>query len=318
MIAIDVSVIIPCYNQARFLREAIGSIDPGALEVEIIVVDDGSTDDTAAVAEAAGAVCIRQPNRGLAAARNTGLRASMGRFLVFLDADDRLMPGALETGVAALETHPGCALAYGRCVMMGPAGEPWPTRCEPRVDRDHHAALLRRNLIWMPGMAIFRREPLLAAGGFAEEGIDAAADYDLYLRLSREHPVVDHGTLVAAYRQHAESMSGDASRMLRETLTVMDRHRPDMEGDAATVAAWTDGRRDWRDFYGTHLVEEIRAHVHGREWRAAFRKAATLARLHPEGLAWHARRKMRIYAGRAIPAAEIWAAIRRASSSSGR
>ncbi len=93
-----ISVIIPCYNQAHFLYEAIESVLAQTHhDFEIIVVDDGSTDSTAEVAAGHPDVrYVRQPNRGVATARNTGLRESEGEYLVFLDADDHLLPAALE------------------------------------------------------------------------------------------------------------------------------------------------------------------------------------------------------------------------------
>ena len=274
-----VSVIIPCYNQGRFLPDAIRSGVAKNVAVEIVVVDDGSIDDTASVAAQFDHVrTIRQTNRGLSAARNAGLAASTGGFVIFLDADDRLLPGAIDTAARALLTHPDCAMAYGRCVMMGPDGDFWPTPEPPAVRSGHHVALLRNNMIWMPAMAIFRREPLVAVGGFTS-GVDGSADYDLYLRISREHPIHDHGQLVAAYRRHSSSMSGNAGRMLRDTLAVMGRNRP--QGDPARLEAWRDGYHNWQDFYGTQLVEEIRLHIRNSESAPAMRKALTLARLAP-------------------------------------
>jgi glycosyltransferase involved in cell wall biosynthesis len=274
-----VSVIIPCFNQGRFLPGAIRSAVSQNVPVEIVVVDDGSTDDTAAAAAQFTDVrTVRQANRGLSAARNRGLAASTGGLVIFLDADDRLLPGAIDTAVRALSRHPDCAMAYGRCVMMGPDGDLWPTPEPPSVRSGHHVALLRTNMIWMPAMAIFRREPLLQAGGFTT-GVDGSADYDLYLRISREHPLHDHGQLVAAYRRHSASMSGNAGRMLRDTLAVMARNRP--QGDAALLEAWRDGYRNWQDFYGTQLVEEIRLHLRCGESAAGMRKSLTLARLAP-------------------------------------
>ncbi len=278
MSPVDVSVVIPCYNHARYLREAIESIDGGVRTIEIIVVDDGSEDASGEIAASMpGVTAIRQANQGLAAARNTGLSHARGRYVVFLDADDRLLPAAIERGVRALDEHPECAMTYGRSLMMGPDGAPWPTSDEPRVDSGHHAALLRRNVIWMPGTVMFRREALVAVGGFAH-GFDAAADYDLYLRVTERWPAYDHGVAVAAYRRHAANMSGNASRMLRETLAVMRRHVP---SDASLLDAWRDGCRTWRSFYGTQLVEEIRGHVRRGEHAAAVRKALTLARFCP-------------------------------------
>src|ERR687885_795015 len=111
-----VSVVIPCYNQAHFLGEAIESVLAQSYpHFEIVVVDDGSTDNTSEVAARyPGVRCIRQNNQGVAAARNTGIRESNGSYLVFLDADDRLLPEALEVGLEQLKVHPECAFVSGQ------------------------------------------------------------------------------------------------------------------------------------------------------------------------------------------------------------
>jgi glycosyltransferase involved in cell wall biosynthesis len=312
-----ISVVIPCYNQGHYLDEAVTSATSPAHRVEVIVVDDGSTDDTPQVVARHAAVrYVRQQNRGLAAARNRGLAECCGDLVIFLDADDRLLPGGIDAGVRALASNPACALAYGRCVMMGPDGTEWPTPQQRRVLSGHHAVLLRTNPIWTPAMAIFRRDALVEAGGFAQ-GFDGSADYDLYLRIARRYPIHDHGALVAAYRRHDASMSGSASRMLRDTLAVMSRHRP-ADDARAQVDAWREGCDAWRDFYGTQLTEEIRSHVTGRQFVPAVEKACALAWHAPAILRREAGRKLRTliarvpYAGRAIPAAEISAASRRA------
>src|SRR5215211_9350661 len=96
-----VSVVIPCYNQAHFLGEAIESVlSQSYRNFEILVVDDGSTDNTSEVASRYERVrIVRQENRGLSGARNRGLREAKGEYVVFLDADDRLLPGALEASL---------------------------------------------------------------------------------------------------------------------------------------------------------------------------------------------------------------------------
>lgn len=288
-----VSVVIPCYNQAHFLEEAIRSAGDASAAVEIVVVDDGSLDATAEVAGGFPHVrYVRQPNQGLAAARNRGLREARGRLIVFLDADDRLLPGGLDRGREELDAHPECAMVFGRCVMMGADGALWPTPGQPLIVSHHHLAFLRRNPIWMPAMAMFRREAVRRAGGFAA-GFDAAADYDLYLRLSRESPVHDHGQPVAAYRRHGDNMSGNATRMLVETHAVMRRHRPSR--DRQRLSAWREGCRQWRDFYGTQLVEEIRAHRRRGERGAMLRKGLTLMRRNPAMAGREIAKKVRLH-----------------------
>src|SRR5918998_3304628 len=139
-----VSVIIPCYNQGRFLSEAIESVLAQTYpHVETIVVDDGSTDDTSNIAARySGVRCIRQGNQGLAAARNTGLGESKGGYLVFLDADDRLLPNALETGLECLKAHPECALAYGHCTLITVDGSFLKQWSRQFIDGDRYLALL--------------------------------------------------------------------------------------------------------------------------------------------------------------------------------
>ena len=112
-----VSVVIPCYDHAQFLAQAIESVlGQSYANFEIIVVDDGSTDNTAEVVKGYSPVrYVYQKNAGRSNARNTGLQQSRGEFLVFLDADDRLLPHALETGVYCMHEHPECAFVSGHC-----------------------------------------------------------------------------------------------------------------------------------------------------------------------------------------------------------
>src|SRR5438093_12919445 len=162
----QVSVIIPCYNQAHFLHEAIESVLAQTYSTrEIIVVNDGSTDSTAEVAGRYSAVRhIYQENAGPSAARNTGLKETSGEYLVFLDADDRLLPEALEIGVDCLRQHPECAFASGFCRLI--IGSLLSSPKQLHVVRDHYLELLRGNYIWCPGSVIYRRTAFEVVKGF--------------------------------------------------------------------------------------------------------------------------------------------------------
>jgi glycosyltransferase involved in cell wall biosynthesis len=311
-------VVVPCFNQARFLREAILSAGSNRATVEVIVVDDGSTDGTRDVALAAGAQCISQPNRGVAAARNAGLAAARGALVVFLDADDRLLAGAIDTGVAALDAAPAAAFVWGRVVALDESGALGPAPNHAPLSGDCLTVFLRDNPIWTPAAAMFRTNAVRAVGAFAG-GCDAAADYDLYLRLARAAPGVDHGHAVAAYRRHAGNMSSSAARMLRETVQVLRRHRPD---DTARLEAWRAGLARFRDFYGTQLVEEIRRDLRARAIGRAARRTLVLAHHAPRVLIRELFKKARVtarrdHAGRARPEAETSSPISRAERSSG-
>ena len=153
-----VSVVIPCYNQARFLSEAIESVLAQSYkDFEIVVIDDGSTDDTSKVAARYPAVrCIRQDNQGLAAARNTGLRRSRGSYLVFLDADDRLLPEALEVGLGCFDAHPECAFVSGHYREISVDGSPLRPGKQPRLERENYVEILRGNYIITPAVVMYR------------------------------------------------------------------------------------------------------------------------------------------------------------------
>ena len=298
-----VSIVIPCFNHGQYLGEALASIGTPAVRTEIIVVDDGSTDETpdviAGFESANDFRAVRQENAGLAAARNRGLAESRGRFVLFLDADDRLAPGAVDLHASILGERPECAFVFGRCQMMDRDGTLLPTPQQSRIVRDHYRELLRRNYIWMPAMVMFRREQLMRAGGF-NGGVNASADYEMYLHIARHFPVHDHAQVVAHYRRHDANMSSNAALMLRETLAVLRAQRPFLEGDSASLAAYDEGWHNWQEFYGTLLVTEIRGDVRRYHWAEAFAKTLVLGRHHPRGLWHHALKKSQLTARRLV------------------
>ena len=297
-----VSVVIPCFNHGQLLGAALESIGAPARETEVIVVDDGSTDDTTRIAEHFAAMspilvhCVRQDNHGVAAARNRGLAESRGRYVVFLDADDRLAPGAIDVGAGALDERPECFFVFGRSRLLSAAGAILPMPVQPRIEHDHYRELLRRNFITTPAIVMFRREALELAGGFTT-AVHSSADYELYLHIARHHPVRDHGQIVAFHRKHPVAASGSASRMLKDTLAVLRAQRPFLEGDAASQRAYREGRRTCQELNGTNLVNEIRADVADGDWLSACKKSLTLAHYHPRGLAHHAAQKLRLTLG---------------------
>jgi glycosyltransferase involved in cell wall biosynthesis len=290
-----VSVIIPAYNHAHFVADAIESAaaqdHPPS---EIIVVNDGSTDDTSSIVAAYPSVTlVMQRNRGLAEARNAGLAHSSGEFVVFLDADDRLLPGAIRIGARLLAADPSAGFAAGYSRFVSGDGTPQPTSQPRRIGDDPYVALLRRNSIRNPAMVMFRRSTLDAVGGF-DPSVNACADYELYLRISRDHPVAFHDAIVADYRKHGRNMSDNSGLMLRELGIVMRRQRPYLV-TRARREAFGEGLSNVREYYGDRLVNQIRARIEQRTgWVQTAEDVATLMRHHPAGLIEHARRKIRL------------------------
>jgi glycosyltransferase involved in cell wall biosynthesis len=287
-----VSVVIPCYNQAHFLVEAIESVRAQTVsDVEIIVVDDGSTDDTVAVARRSGVQCVTQRNQGQGTARNHGLSLARGEFIVFLDSDDRLRPQALETGLRLLREHPDCVLTAGRCVVFNEHGVRTDAQYRPVVTRDHYLHLLHSNFIWMPASAMFRTEIVRRVGGFRTD-VTGAEDYDLYLRIVREHQVWCHDEFVAEYRQHSQSTSRRAALMLRSTLKVMAAQRRTVRGNAREEAALRNGIRYWQHEFGEDTVKDIRRRLRNGDWRSTLAPLLTLARYYPGAFWRHVGRKL--------------------------
>jgi glycosyltransferase involved in cell wall biosynthesis len=288
-----VSVIIPCYNQAHYLGEAIASVlGQTYTHYEIIVVDDGSTDDTARVAARhAGVRCLRKKNGGLAAARNTGLRASEGDYVIFLDADDRLLPAALEAEVRCLNSDPNCAMAYGHVRLIDGAGKPLASPAQVAVESDHYFELLRRNFIWTPGAVVYRRAVLDEVGDFTGS-VSAAADYDLNLRVARRHAVRCLDRVVLEYRRHENNMSGSFGLMLSHSIAVLRAQRKHVRGNRRYAAALESALSGTREYYGEKMVSEVRSRIGAHDWRRAAAGTLALLRHYPHGLARHARREL--------------------------
>jgi len=281
-------VVIPCYNQARFLGEAIESIlSQGYSDFEVIVVDDGSQDDTEKVAsryatEDSRVKLVRQENRGLAGARNTGLAEARGEYVVFLDSDDRLVGGALEVGVRELGSHPRCAFVSGICRKITADGSVVPEWEQFRVRDDPYLELLRSCPIYVPTV-MYRRSVFEAVGDF-HTWYKAAEDYDLYYRILARFPVYCHETQVAEIRRHDTNMTHDRTSMLKYNMTALRSQRKRVKGDTRYREAYKAGERLWRDWHGTPVVKEVRMHIREGRWGRGLKGMLALLRYYPQGI----------------------------------
>jgi glycosyltransferase involved in cell wall biosynthesis len=274
-----VTIIVPCYNGAAFLEEALRSaVAQSYPAVEIILIDDGSTDSSPEIAQRFPVRYLRQENRGLSEARNVGIRESRGSYLVFLDADDRLLPEAIESGLRALETHPACAIAVGDHVFIAADGSHLGDSDKVGTVHSHYEALLKSNFIEMISTVLFRRGIFDEVGGF-DATLRVAEDYDLYLRIGRVRPICCHAVIVAEYRMHETNTSLNSELMLTTTLQVLNRQARYVRNDAHRLLAFCEGVRCWRKQYGRQLASEL---------------ASSYSTLRPD----HLRRKLRILACR--------------------
>lgn len=219
----SVAVIIPAFNAAAYLAEAIGSVLAQThAPSSIIVVDDGSTDTTAAVAGkfASSVTLLRQNNSGVSTARNFGASHISANWLLFLDADDRLLPHAIDTLVA--RTKEGdFGVVYGRSADFSDAK----TYDEHGNDRMQGtppaaaAAAFWKAPIATPGAAIVKREVFEQVGGWNPR-FNTSADRDLWCRAGAVSEFACVDRVVVERRVHDSNMSGDKNRARRQAVEV--------------------------------------------------------------------------------------------------
>lgn len=231
-----VSVVIPAYNAAAYIGDTLSSVlSQDYPHVEVIVVDDGSTDATADIVRSFGGrvTCLQQQeNRGSRAAppRNSGMAASRGRFLTFIDADDLMPPDRISRQVDFLARHADVGLVFCNYVNFGPEGPEARTHFDtcPALSRlledrdemvlDHAGKYLADENFGLTGSFMLRREVAALLPGF-DETLPGSEDFHYYFRISRltRTGVMRHVGLQR--RIHAANLSGDSARMYRACMT---------------------------------------------------------------------------------------------------
>lgn len=303
-----VSVIIPCYNQGAFIDEALDSVLAQTFDdLEIVVVNDGSTDPLT-IAKLQGLSrprtrVLHTPNRGLPAARNAGIAAASGRYILPLDADDRIAPAYIEKAVAVLDAGPDVGVVYCRAELFGDRRGEWglPEYQFPDV-------------LFSPRIfaaALFRRADWEDAGGYSDLFRGGWEDYDFWLSLiGRGRRVVRLPEALFYYRQLAGSMArgmDDAYRVKAFRL-LFERHRKLYEshiGEALHRAfeytlsrEAVEGLHQETERLRAEREHEMRAVTQSLSWRLT-RPLRTLALIV---------QKMRRGSGRVLPglAASVW------------
>jgi glycosyltransferase involved in cell wall biosynthesis len=262
---VTVTVVTPVFNGADHLGATIESVQSQTLlDWEYVVVDDGSTDESAEIVREAAARdhrirLVQQANAGLSAARNTGCAHAHSEFVLFLDDDDLLRPHALEVLVAALRAAPDATAAHGELEAVDGAGavvalvrieaatrravvDPhrwWTPRAATRELAPHEPspidALGYVLFVYTVGQVLLRRDRLAAIGGF-DPLLRVAQDYDLWLRMSSRGPIAYVPDVVLDYRQTARSLSSDQATTRREDLYARFKCITDRELPSATRA----------------------------------------------------------------------------------
>lgn len=241
-----VSVIIPAYNAQRFLPMTLTSARAQTYpDLEIIVVDDGSTDATPEIAEAAARVdrrvrVVHQQNCGVAAARNRGIAEARGEYVAPLDADDVWHPWNLALQMESLKAAgPETALSYAWFVSIDECGRflSFGRSNRHRMSREVVFGLVAGNFIGNGSSTVMRRSRVEAVGGYdvslRAHGAEGCEDHALHLALAQRWNFAVVPQYLIAYRRHATAMSRDSFRMARSgaiVLTELRRRRPDLRG----------------------------------------------------------------------------------------
>lgn len=228
-----VSIITPVYRSEDILAKAIGSVLAQDLrDWEAVLVDDGSPDQSWRVIQSYAWIDprirpIQQKHAGACVARNTGIAAARGKYLLFLDADDWMEPGALSALVQACEKD-GWAAAHAGLRYVTPEGSPTCWDGGYAGEMELFDALSRSNVLSVPSAALIRRSVLDDIGVF-DPSLVHCGDWDMWARLARnDAPLGRVKEVVTYYRMRPGSLSRNPRNLFRDAITVLRRmHAPD-------------------------------------------------------------------------------------------
>lgn len=238
-----VSIIIPAYNYGRYVAEAIDSaLTQTFPDIEVIVVDDGSTDNTKEVCERYGTK-IRyyyKNNAGLSAARNTGIELALGEFLVFLDADDMLLPSMVESCMNqfTVGTKELGVVGGGKILVDSTGGVLSKTDIG---SKDESKLITTKDFIRANRFAVdacLVKCAVLESCGTFDEGLTSSEDRDMWIRISTRFLIRKVGADLVKVRAHDGSMSCNANRMYRNMTKVLDKARSSKHGQSLGLLFW--------------------------------------------------------------------------------
>ena len=252
----NVSVIIPAFNAESFIVDAVRSVlDQTYRDLEVIVVDDGSTDGTLArLAVFGDRIRVhQQSNKGVAAARNAGVAAAQGGWIAFLDADDLWLPHKLERQLASASA----AMLYTDRLNIGARGDlpEIQSAITPMHGGDVFALLLGEGNFITNTSVMMRRDLFEQMGGFYT-GLNGTEDWDLWIRIAERHEIGFVDEPLVRYRFHPGGLSRNFLKMGRERLQVIARALALPRGRALD---WRTQRRIWAETWRTNGYEAGRA-----------------------------------------------------------
>lgn len=251
-----ISVVTPAFNAALYLGQAIDSVLAQSIsDIELIVVDDGSTDDTARIVASYGSRVryICQANQGVAVARNRGLEACRGDLVAFLDADDTWMPDKIKRQLDALTGAPHVRMCYTARLVTDRDLKPISMELSPRKASALEDLLLLGNVVGSPSSPLIERSLLREVGGF-DPAYSHCADWELWIRLARKTEFLYLPEPLVTYRQHERNMSREIATLERESRNLLEAVFNDPETPPAmrSLRARSMGR-NWMVLAGAYF-----------------------------------------------------------------
>jgi len=283
------SIIITTHNRPKLLRRAVESAFAAGANLEVIVVDDASTDETATVCrDLTGIKYVRvERNQRVAGARNLGLLASSGQYITFLDDDDVRLPGSLDKQIKLLETNSEAGLIYGQAILVDQSGTPT-NQSYPRIchQGDVLWELLGQNFIPC-GTAVFRRS-CIDRVGLPDQSLAGIDDWDLWIRIAELYSIMALPEPVMYWRRSTPASQQGTSAASRIVLQSVEQFQQSWKNLPRVLSASHEmKRRAWRHFsanMSAHLSFEVLRALRHRQLVQATKNLFALLRLSPAAM----------------------------------
>jgi glycosyltransferase involved in cell wall biosynthesis len=272
-----VSVIVPTYRHRDLILLTLDSVFQQTMsDYEIIVVNDGSPDDTRALLapliESDRIVYLEQTNMGQSQARNRGLAKATGEYIAFLDDDDLWPPDKLEWQVEFLEKNEAVGLVAGTLLTINEHGAPgWAGQYYPTITFE---TLFTANPFLSPGQTLIRADVVQRAGGL-NSSIWGADDWDLWFRIASQSTIVMLDRVALYYRLHPGNASKQTARLLKASCSTIEHHLKAIAPDARARLRQSSQRTLYKGL-GAKLVATARGHVFRGEMLAAMKSLGGL------------------------------------------
>lgn len=285
----EIDVIIPAYNSARFILGALNSVIAQTYQPkQIIVVDDGSTDTTSAIVSAYAKNCIipilliKKNNAGLSAARNTGIENSTSPFIAFLDADDMWEKTKLEKQIAvySAKTFTNLGLVYCRYLLIDENNKPLSTTNIPPLDKELRGSvytkLFANNTILSSGSGVLLRREVFEVVGKFDTTLKFGEDWDMWLRIAEKYNIDYVDTNLVYIRKHTGNMSGNPDAAFRGEIAFFNKWAPQMQHYGVLPNEWADriAARILKRLPKTDFIFVVKKHLNKEIYTALFKNTS--------------------------------------------